>query len=223
MAREPLQYILGEAEFYGLTFKVSPAVLIPRPETEIVVDEILRYPAQENVVAVDVGTGSGAIACAVKHSRPEARVIATDVSADALDVARRSARDLGVEVEFMLADVFDSQLPGRIGPVDILASNPPYVPDRERTELEPEVAAFEPHGALFTAGDELRFYHPLIAWARSALKPGGVLVVEVHIDFASDVAALAVAGGLIDVRIIDDLTRRPRVVTARRPRSPVMR
>ena len=214
IAREPLQYILGRAEFYGLTLSVTRDVLIPRPETEILVEEALRMDLQPGSVVVDAGTGSGAIAIALKHTRPDLHVIGVDVSEKALDVARRNAARLGLAIDLRLADMLDPRLPADIGPIDLLASNPPYVPDEEASELEPEVVKYEPHLALFAADDPLRFYRPLIAWARAQLKRGGAFVAEVHIDHAESVAMLARSSGLSEVRIVRDLMQRPRVVAA---------
>ncbi|MEO1480418.1 MAG: peptide chain release factor N(5)-glutamine methyltransferase, partial [Bacteroidota bacterium] len=178
LAREPLQNVTGEAHFYGLALRVEPAVLIPRPETEEVVEAALKTIADADAPWVlDIGTGSGAIALAVKHERPDAEVFAVDVSAEALDVAMRNAQRLGLDVAFVHADLFDPRFTERVeNRFDLVLSNPPYVPDDELDTLQPEVRDFEPEGALVTGGDPLRFYRALAVVGAELLKPSGWLV-----------------------------------------------
>src|SRR5271168_2292375 len=150
--REPVAYIVGHREFYSLDFEVTPAVLIPRPETEFVVTTALECLAgKANARVLDIGTGSGAIAIAIAANAPSARVTATDVSADALEVASRSARRHGVEgrIKFRRADCFDVLDDGAaLGTFDVIVSNPPYLDDAEITALEPDVRRYEPRVAL---------------------------------------------------------------------------
>ena len=246
-AREPLQYVLGHADFYGLRLRVTPAVLIPRPETERVVERALALIADAAAPHVlDVGTGSGCIACAVAHERPTARVVGCDVSADALAVARANADALGVPVTFGAADLTAPDFPAQIraldarpssaprdgatrdgatrdgatrdgaGGFDLVVSNPPYVPDAEAGTLAPEVRDHEPPVALFTGADPLVCYRALARHAAALLRPGGHLVTETHADYAADVAAVFRDAGLADVGTERDLAGRPRLARARR-------
>lgn len=186
--REPLQYILGSEEFMGLTFKVTPAVLIPRPDTEVLVGAALAM-MHGAVRIADIGTGSGAIAVAVARFLPEASVVAVDLSAEALEVARQNAVENGVadRVEFRQGDL--------LGPLgqerfDSILSNPPYVGEDEVDGLMPEVRDWEPRMALTPGHDGLTIFRRLVSQAPDMLKPGGLLGVEVGAGQAAAVAAL---------------------------------
>lgn len=218
LRREPIQYILGKADFMGLTLRVTPAVLIPRPETEEVVEEVLRkLEGLEAPWVLDVGTGSGAIALAIKHLRPDAEVFGCDISEAALAVAAENAERLKLDVSYILADVLDPAFAQDISPVfDVAVSNPPYIPDHERDTLHPEVEAYEPGVALFVPGDDqLRHYRAFAGHAPFLLKPGGWFIVETHANYAEDVRELFAASDLEDVEVRNDLTGRPRIVSAR--------
>jgi release factor glutamine methyltransferase len=201
--REPLQYVLGEWGFRTLTLRTDARALVPRPETEVVVERALMLlgPADSPRV-VDVGTGSGAIALALAAERPEARVVATDTSADALALARENAVRLGLDVELVQTNLLD----GVDGPFDLVVSNPPYVLPGE--ELQPELT-FEPRDALLDAGQT----EALAAAARRVLD--GWLVLECHERRAHAVAAALTGLGYTDARITVDLAGRDRVVEAR--------
>ena len=216
---EPVQYVLGEAEFFGRPFRVSPAVLVPRPETEEVVERALACLASvEAPWVLDVGTGSGAIAVTVAAQRPDAEVFAVDVSPEALAVARHNAEALGVAVAFIEADALSPALVAEVPPAfDLVVSNPPYVPDAERAGLQAEVR-WEPELALFVPdADPLRFYRALAGHALALLKPEGWLVVETHADHGQAVAALFAEAGLADAEVHPDLAGRDRIAVARRP------
>lgn len=210
---EPLQHILGYTEFYGLTIRVSPDVLIPRPETEQVVEyaiEAIRGVASP--VVFDVGTGSGCIALAIKHTRPETQVLACDVSEAACDMAQDNAAALDLEIRVELGDVLDAAFPQSMGgPFDLIISNPPYIPDDEADTLSDTVRKYDPSLALFSGKDALRFYRALAQHAPEMLKPGGKLIVETHADFAEGVAEVFVAAGLERVNVQPDLSGRPRI------------
>lgn len=216
---EPVQYIVGHTEFYGLRLDVTPAVLIPRPETETVVEAALRrVRAFEAPWVLDVGTGSGAVALAIKHERPDAEVFAVDVSADALGVAAANASRLGLDVAFVSADAlrpaFADEVPAMF---DLVVSNPPYVPEAERAELQTEVRDHEPHTALFVPdADPLVCYRALAGHADRLLRPGGWLVAETHADFGRAVRDLWADAGL-DAEVLPDLAGRDRIAVARRP------
>jgi release factor glutamine methyltransferase len=210
--REPLAYVLGEWGFRRLTLKVDERVLVPRPETEVVVDRCLELVRSVDRPAVlDVGTGSGAIALAIADEHPGARVTAIDVSPGALEVARENARAAGVQVAFAERDVRD----GLDGQYDLVVSNPPYVTREEIETLDPEVRDWEPR--IATVGAE---HTEVIAVAASqVLVPGGRLVLEVADGRAGEVAELLRRVGYEDVRSGRDLTGRDRVVEGRWSRA----
>jgi release factor glutamine methyltransferase len=214
---EPLQHVLGYASFRGLRIQVSPAVMVPRPETEEVVEAALS--AIDDVEAprvLDIGTGSGCIALAIKHERPDAKVHAWDVSADALAVARETAEHLGLDVHFAEVDLFANDIGGSLPkPVDLLVSNPPYIPDEEAEMLSPMVHDYDPDVALFSGDDPLRFYRALADRASLLCAPNAELVFETHADFAEEAAAVLEREGLADVRVQRDLSGRPRILLAR--------
>jgi release factor glutamine methyltransferase len=221
-AREPMAYIRGRQEFWGREFAVGPGVLIPRPETELLVEEALAWGhepgAPEHPVIVDVGTGSGCLAITLALELPHARVHATDVSGAALAAARANARALGAPVAFhhgsMLADVGD--------PVDLVVANPPYVSRDEHAHLPPEVRDHEPETALVGGADGLDAVRMVIVAASRALTPGGRLLMEVGWGQAPAAAALVAATGTLGLlRIRADLHGTPRaLVAARRPAGP---
>jgi release factor glutamine methyltransferase len=217
-AGEPVQYVLGHADFYGLRLAVSPDVLIPRPETEEVVEHALARLADTPApLVLDIGTGSGAIALAVAATRPDAVVFAADVSAAALAVARSNAERLGLAVTFVEADAFAPAFADRVpAAFDLLISNPPYVPQSERDGLQREVRDHEPALALFVDdADPLAPYRALAGHAARLLAPGGWLVAETHADHGAAVAALFAAAGLHDASVTRDLSGRDRVASAR--------
>ena len=209
-SREPLAYITGEREFYGLTFKVTPAVLIPRHETEHLVEAALTPPLARGQL-LDIGTGSGCIAVALAKALPEAQVWATDLSGEALAVARENAARHGVMVLFGQGDLLAPLPPGLC--FDVIVSNPPYIARTETPSLEPEVKDFEPGMALFdTEDDGLGFYRRLAREATARLVLGGRLLVEVGMGQAEAVAALWRQAGLGDVTIVPDYAGIGRVV-----------
>jgi len=176
-AREPLAYITGHKEFWNLQFEVTPAVLIPRPETELIVEAALALvPPRQLFTMIDVCTGSGNVAVAVAHDRAGARIVATDVSGAALEVARRNAARHGVQdrVHFVEADLFDDVS----GPVDLVTANPPYVAEHSEPGLQPEVGEHEPRVALFGGIEGLAVIERIVHDAPPLLRPGGHLVFE---------------------------------------------
>jgi len=210
--REPLQYILGETEFWSLSFSVNPSVLIPRADTEVLVEEALKR-INGCASVLDIGTGSGAIAVALAHEKPQLRVTALDCSEQALEVARGNARRNGVaERVTCLAGDLNSLPPG---PFEMIVSNPPYIPSRDWEQLMPEVRDHEPRLALDGGDDGLEAYRRIAVQAAKVLPPGGWLLVEVGIDQAKVVNALFRAAGLTDLEQRDDYAGIPRVVTGR--------
>ena len=209
----PLAYLKGRREFYSLDFEVHEAVLAPRPETEIVVEEALKnLPPRADVL--DLGTGCGNIVIAVAHARGDVAATATDVSPRALETARRNARRHGLHnVRFVHSDWF-AQLPHRRR-FDLIMSNPPYVRDDD-PELEAAVAAHEPGAALFAGADGLAHLRTIAAHAGDYLKPGGRLIVEHAPAQGADVRALMEAAGLLTVRGVRDYAGKMRVGIGRR-------
>jgi release factor glutamine methyltransferase len=206
--REPLAYVLGEWGFRRLVLSTDTRALVPRPETEVVVERCLVHLADLAEPAVlDVGTGTGAIALALADEHPGARVSAIDASAEALALAGENAVRTGLHVELALHDAADG-LPG--GPYDLVVSNPPYVLPEEIDVLEPEVRDWEPRAALVGEITEA-----IVRSARSVLGPGGWLVLEVHEDGADRVAGLLGSLDYGDVERFPDLTGRDRVVEGR--------
>jgi release factor glutamine methyltransferase len=204
--REPLAYVLGDWDFRRLTLMTDARALVPRPETEVVVERCLALLQGVTTPRIlDVGTGSGAIALALKHERPDAHVTATDISADAIALARENAARNDIEVELIETDL----LAGVSGPFDLVVSNPPYVLPGELAGLEPEVRDWEPELALVEAGQTAA----LVAEARAVLD--GWLVLEVHERFAQDVVAQLEVLTYAPVTITVDLVGRERVVEAR--------
>jgi release factor glutamine methyltransferase len=214
-AGEPLQHVTGEQGFRRLTLRVRPGVFVPRPETEVLVDVGLRsLDGTSSPVVVDVGTGSGAIALAVKDERPDARVLATDLSPEAVALARENARALGLEVEVLKGDLLGPLPEGLRGRVDAVLANPPYVAPEDRPSLPTDVLA-EPGLALFGTIDLYRRLFPeALAW----LRPGGIVAVEVEERAAEAVAVAARDAGLEAIEVAPDLAGRDRVVSGRRPR-----
>lgn len=214
-AGEPLQYILGTAHFRELRLVVQPDVLIPRPETEVLVERALaRLPADGLVV--DIGTGCGAIGLAIAYERPDATVLATDVSEPALGCARLNAEIIGVDVEFRAGDLFAAVPDDLRGRFDLVVANPPYVADSDREFLSPEIVEHEPHVALFAGVDGLDVTRRLVADARGWLKSGGWLVFEISEFSGERVKELLTSWGYSDVAVHPDLGGRDRMVEGRK-------
>jgi release factor glutamine methyltransferase len=216
--RRPLQHLTGHQAFWRHEFEVTPDVLIPRPETELLVEaalECLRPRTAPTVI--DVGTGSGCIAISLAAERADARVIGVDVSAAALAVAERNAERIGVtrRVAWRLGDLL-SPLADLRGTVDLVASNPPYVDAADRDTLAPEVRDHEPALALFAPSEAYSIYRRLVPEAHDVLKAGGGLLLEVGLGMADEVARLCTASGFRVERIVPDLQSIPRTVVARR-------
>ncbi len=271
---EPLQYITGNAPFRYLNLIVRPGVLIPRPETEVLVSEVLfELPkpkrirsaefleemkdidpasivsegsdlimeapseddatsdggdhrgmdddmpdegSQRHLLIADICTGSGCIACALATEHPDISVIATDISDDAVELASLNAKtcDVADRVEVLKSDLGDSIDASRIGTFDAVVSNPPYVPTDVLGSLSSEVADFEPRLALDGGYDGLDVFKRIVAWAYAALKPRGLIAFELFEDSMNDAQSFLIDSGFGDIRIVDDLTGKPRVITA---------
>jgi len=215
---EPMAYIVGEREFYSLSFAVGPGVLIPRPDTEALVEAALSFcePAAEGepVFVADIGTGSGCVGLTIAHEQPAVRLFATDVSREALDYARRNAESLKVKdrAALLLGDLLEPIPENR--PIDVVVSNPPYIPSADVDALMPDVRDFEPRGALDGGADGLDIYRALIPIA--AARARRAVVVEIGHDQGEAVAALFREAGLANVQVKQDLAGHDRVVQGER-------
>ena len=219
---EPLQYIVGEVGFRFLMLEVARGVLIPRPETEVLVSVLLQMlpEAEEGSMLriADVGCGSGCIACSVASERPDTHVYALDIAPDALDLCQRNAERCGVadRVAVLESDMLSGLDDALRGALDAIVSNPPYIPTGVLEEIPREVTDFEPTLALDGGEDGLDAFRALLEAAPIMLKPHGILAVELHEECLDAAADLAREAGLVDVRVHQDLAGKPRIVTALR-------
>lgn len=212
-AGEPLQYVLGEAEFCGRSFGVAPGVLIPRPETEELV-ALVEQSVSGHCRILDAGTGSGCIAVSLALALPEAEVQAWDISPEALSVAQGNAERWGAAVDFRLCDMLTATPDERF---DVVVSNPPYVCERERLDMTPQVLEHEPGLALFVPDDDpLRFYRALVGLSVRCLNSGGLLAVEINEAYGAETANLFSRSGLTEVQMLFDSFGKPRFVLGRK-------
>ena len=216
-AGQPPQYVVGRARFCGMYLRVTPATLIPRPETEGLVDIITdRHRGGRDLRVLDIGTGSGCIAIALSRALPFARVDACDISTEALEVARDNARQLRAAVDFFQCDILHEPLPD--SPLyDVIVSNPPYIARSEAAEMEARVLDFEPHSALFVDdADPLLFYRAIARYARAALRSEGTLYFEINPLFAKQLVDMLHAEGFARVDVQRDYCGRQRFAIAQR-------
>ena len=222
---EPVQYVLGEAWFAGMKFKVNKNVLIPRPETEELVDWIVKEGQRSNPDSyrdesqniIDIGTGSGCIPIIIKKKLPEANVSAIDVCSEALFTATENALELNAEVDFLLLDFLDEEKWKELAQYDIIVSNPPYVKQSEINTMHQRVKEFEPHLALFVSdNDALLFYKKLSGFSIDHLKPGGSLFVEINEVLGEQVVNIFRSAGFANVELRKDMQGKDRMVKAKR-------
>lgn len=212
---EPLQYILGETEFLGRIFKVNPSVLIPRPETELLVHELIRYTKTKigPLRIVDIGTGSGCIAISLAQEFPESEIYGIDVSEEALICAQKNAENLNARVSFKRHDILLEPLSDKF---DLIVSNPPYIDWGEKKEMQKNVLDYEPHLALFAPeGNPLAFYKAIAHQSRHALLPDGSVWLEINFRYGNEVKQLFEYMGFRSVQILKDLDNKDRIVFAR--------
>jgi release factor glutamine methyltransferase len=211
----PIQYLLGETEFYGLQFCVNKAVLIPRPETEELVDWIVNdNNIKTELRILDIGTGSGCIAIALKSVFANANVDAFDISVEALQTANINAKNNGLDVNFVELNILDSN--ENLEKWDIIVSNPPYIPELEKADILPNVLNYEPHIALFVPdNDPLIFYRHIADFAKKHLFPNGKLYFEIHRDAGETTSNLLLDLGFTDVELRKDISGNNRMVKAR--------
>jgi release factor glutamine methyltransferase len=213
---KPIQYILGKTEFYGLPFVVNEHVLIPRPETEELVDLIIRENTGTGIRILDIGTGSGCIPISLKKNLPLAELHALDISLRALEMAERNARLNQVDVHFMFRDILQGDPLWEGGRFDVLVSNPPYIRPSEKKEMQANVLDYEPGLALFAEkNDPLQFYKAILIFARQALSPSGKLYVEINQAFGKELVDLYRKSGYSEIRLIRDMNGKDRILAAR--------
>lgn len=211
--QEPIQYILEEAYFYGRKFRVTPAVLIPRPETELLVEEALKEinPFTPGTI-LDIGTGSGCIAVTLAKELPEKKVVAIDISESALKVAKENADHVNAFVEFQKRNILTESISQKL---EMIVSNPPYIGHVEKDDMKKNVVDHEPHLALFVSdNDPLIFYKEIAQKGYSALVAGGKVIVEINERFGKEVSNTFKRAGFKNVRIIKDLQGKDRIVSA---------
>ena len=209
----PVQYVTGETWFYGYKFRISPEVLIPRPETEELVQMALDFSASKaHLNVLDIGTGSGCIAISIKKKRIDFSVTATDLSPGAIRIARLNANELNTEISFIEGDFLSGKFPQES--YDIIISNPPYIPDQEKQSMDKNVVAYEPHMALFVpADDPLIFYRQISIYAKKNLNEKGKIFVETHEDLAGEVSELFKTAGFSS-ETVKDMFGKERFCTA---------
>ena len=216
--REPLAYIIGTREFWGLDFDVASGVLVPRPDTEILVETALsKLIGVSDPLVVDVGAGTGCIAISIAVELPDAVVYTTDLNPIAIELAERNAikHDVEIRVPVIKGDLLDG-LPEKLkGKLDALVSNPPYIPSDEIDDLQPEVAIYEPRGALDGGSDGLKYIRLILEAAREYLRPGGWMILEVGMGQAEAVIDYAHSLGYVEIEVKKDLAEIERVVSAR--------
>jgi release factor glutamine methyltransferase len=216
LLHEPWQYIVGAADFYGEKFIVNPAVLIPRPETEELVYNILQECTEANLKVLDIGTGSGCIAIMLSKKMKNADVKAIDICQMALDTASENARNLSASLDFQICNILDSQSRATLSCYDIIVSNPPYINPKEKNIMSDNVLKYEPHKALFTSNDDtLEFYREILNFANEGhLSKNGKVFFELNQYLAKEIESLAITMGFNNVKIINDLQHEPRMLMA---------
>lgn len=216
--QEPVQYILGKADFFGRVFTVNPSVLIPRPETELLIDEIVKKASNTPGKLLDIGTGSGCIAITLAKELPDKTVIAFDISEAALKTASENATELAAQVDFRKTDILTESIP--FNDLEIIVSNPPYVTVSERRSMNNNVLKHEPHLALFVPdNDPLVFYKAIAQRGFVALKSGGKIYVEINEQFGKETSDAFQKEGFTMIRIVKDLQGKDRIVVATKPVS----
>lgn len=214
--KEPVQYIVGKAHFYGMLLSVDSRVLIPRSETEELVYWILKdFQKESSLHALDIGTGSGCIALALKKARPDWRINALDFSPGALDAARANAREMELDIQFLQLDFLEEQLWGDLPAFDLIVSNPPYIPHREEHLMPAQVLEYEPALALFVSDEQpLIFYEKIARFGLEKLNPEGVVYVEMNEFNALQVKALFQQAGYNEVILKEDMYGKQRMLSA---------
>ena len=216
---EPIQYILGTADFYSLQFEVNPSVLIPRPETEELVEQVIIDNEGKKIKILDIGTGSGCIAVTLRKHLKQASIIATDISTEALDTARRNAKRNNATITFIQTDILNPEKAEMDIPfiLDVIVSNPPYIKEEEHIDMERNVLDYEPHIALFVPdNDPLLYYWHIAHFGKKKLRRNGRLYFEINAAYGSMVVEMLEEEGYKDIELIQDLSGKDRIVKARK-------
>lgn len=220
LLHEPVQYVLGKADFCGRTFHVAPGVLIPRPETEELCNHLVALTAEKNkehLHILDIGTGSGCIAITLAAEIPDSIVTAWDISEEALQIARNNALKLDAHVNFERRDILERPDAPPASSWDIIVSNPPYITYKERAKMDDNVLRYEPHGALFVPNDDpLLFYRAIAEMARTELKPAGLLAVEINRAYGQETCELLKSYDFNEITLHQDSYHNDRFIIARR-------
>ena len=213
---EPLQYIIGETEFYNLKIKVNPSVLIPRPETEELVEWIINDLEKTTKFRIlDIGTGSGCIPLALKANLPNAEVLAVDISEKALETAKTNAKLNNLDVSFSKLDILQENIDCKLGVFDLIVSNPPYVRKKEKELMHQNVLQNEPHIALFVEDDDaLVFYKAILCFSEKYLKKQGYLYFEINEAYGLELVELLKTNSFTDIELLKDLSGRERMIKA---------
>lgn len=215
LQHEPIQYVLGQADFYGLKFEVNPHVLIPRQETEELVYDVLKACKGENMSGkrlLDIGSGSGCIPIVLKKKLPALEIVSVDISSGALEVARRNGARHKVEIDWRCLDFLDPTIWPSLGAFDLIVSNPPYIDPSEKALMPPHVTDYEPHSALFTRDDPMEFYRAIASFSKKKLRPGGKIFLECN-EFRLEEAILEFEKlGAGQVEGIRDMSGKPRII-----------
>lgn len=211
---EPVQYIIGETEFYGINIKVNPSVLIPRPETEELVDWIIEnHKKNEQINILDIGTGSGCIPIALKNNLTKANVFAIDISEKALETAKINAEFNKLDISFVNLDILKNESNRDLTQFDVIVSNPPYVRQKEKEQMQENVLANEPHLALFVEdNDALVFYKAIISFAKNHLKKNGNLYFEINEAYGKELVALFEKNNYTEIELKQDINGRDRMI-----------
>ncbi len=211
---KPVQYIVGKVPFMNLTLQVTPDVLIPRPETEQLVDWMMKMERKKDLSVLDAGTGSGCIALALKQGWPESKVCAYDKSEKAIEVAKSNAEFNSLEVSFFVADM-NQALVSSQSSFDVIVSNPPYVLQSEQSLMQPNVLDYEPHSALFVSDENpLHFYRAILNQSSSGLLKGGRIYFEINEQLGNEMVVLLENMNFVDIQLQNDLNRKPRFIRA---------
>ncbi|MEP6613229.1 MAG: peptide chain release factor N(5)-glutamine methyltransferase, partial [Mucilaginibacter sp.] len=217
---KPVQYILGKTEFYGLPFNVNPSVLIPRPETEELVEWVIELVGTSKLAVgsiLDIGTGSGCIAISLKKNLPQFSVSAIDISPEALQTAASNAKLNNVDIQFIKADILNLNSEIEIPKSEIIVSNPPYVTLHDKTKMHTNVTDFEPHTALFVPeNDPLIFYKAIADFAITNLTESGVLLLEINESYGNETVELLAAEDFKNIELRKDMSDRDRMIKANR-------
>lgn len=215
---KPIQHIIGSTEFYGLNFKVDQYTLIPRPETEELVDLILKNHEQDTLTLLDIGTGTGCIPLSIKHNRTKWRILSCDISDKALSIAKTNAEAHNLNIELLRLDILNPENYSQLPKCHIIVSNPPYVTEYEKELMHQNVLDHDPHLALFVPNDDaLKFYSAITQLATNKLYSQGQLYFEINEAFGNEMITLLKSHNFINIKLIKDINGKDRIITGQLP------